>query len=376
MSRPGTAMDTRTRVIPSAYSVVRRDNIAQDFLFRNRELVDTVVGGFSNFTMVGLSANVPGYDMNAGSTTTFPWLSRIASCYEKFRFESLTFEVVPRNSTNYPGTMYLAFDYDYDDPVAQSATEMMINRGSSSGDLWSPKKLVVDCKRANEGLPWRFVSAKVGNESNRLVYGGFFMLALAGMTASGGFDIYAEYTVRLTLPALHYLQTSDTQVGGKTLPAGAYTALNKLPSLGGLISQFACGLGTQPVRAFADGVGYVIPPSLKGVLDMTCKLATAGSTPASFATDTKFDAALYDSDGNSLNDSIASTISDAAVYPSPNILGEWSTLGALSTTNWSLDFASLRKAFPKACYLVPYILSAAGRVLAASTTIYGKYKEL
>jgi len=362
--------------VPAAYKEPRRDDVAQDFLFRNRELVDSVTAGSANFALVGLSANVPGYDMNAGSSTTFPWLSRIAAGYEKFRFESLSFEVVPRNGTNYPGTMYLGFDYDYDDPVAQSAAELMINRGSLSGDLWSPKKLVVDCKRANEGLPWRFVSAKVGNESNRLVYGGYFMLALAGMTANGSFDIYAEYTVRLTLPALHYVETSGTQAASKTLPAATYTAFNSLPALGGLIPQFSCALGTQPVRAFADGVGLVVPPSLKGVLDMTAKLTTAGATPASFATDTKFDAALYDVNGSSLTDAVAATLSDAAVWPSPDSVATWSTNGGLSRTNWSIDFAALRKIYPKAMYLVPYLVSTAGRVLDVTSTIYGKYKEL
>ncbi len=311
----------------------------------------------------------------------FPWLSQVASAYEKYRFEMLEFEIIPRNPTSSAGAVYSAVDYDWDDTPATTTAELMSNRGAVSSDVWSAHSLKVDTRRLNEDVPWRYVAELPRTESSqRLVYSGFFMLAIAGTTASVNFDVFARYRVRLSLPCLHTVDSTATitYASAVTVAAITHTPYAQLPVVSGL-SNVLAGVGGVPTLGVqpSGSPAYRLPAANKGEVSITAYPATAGNPPSNYVTDTFCDGQIYDAVGNLLgylND--PGILSANARYAGPDAAGTWATNGAVARAATSFAVASLRKVYPLAVYLVPTLYSSAGRVLSTSTKLSTRYTEV
>lgn len=74
--------------------------------------------------------------INPGLSATFPWLSGVASRYEKYRFNRLMFEFLPYQPTDTAGAMFMAIDYDANDSVDVSKEVMMTYEGSVRSSIW------------------------------------------------------------------------------------------------------------------------------------------------------------------------------------------------------------------------------------------------
>lgn len=351
--------------------------LSSDIRFTNREFVGNLSGNSASFALLGLSAAVPGYDLNPANKLLFPWLSGIAKSYEKYRFESLSLEVVSRNPATASGVVYVAFDYDWDDNPASSATEMMVNRGAVSADVWTPTLMHVDCQRLNQGVPWRYVEtlSRTG-DSQRLSYGGFFQLGIAGTVATVSFDMYVRYTVCLTLPAIHEVDNAGTLVNltGFTVGVGSSAPFTGLPVVRGLPKATIGQDGVPTLGTYSTGPCYVVPQSAGGTVTVAADLATAGAPPNSFAADTAVDVQGYDALGALVRGSIGSFFG-TNTYQGPRDIAEWAVNGKDGKASSSFSLAALRKLYPTLRYLLPIVYSAAGRVLNGYT-VSTRFSEL
>jgi len=359
----------------------RSNQLGLGITVRHRELITTLTDNSSNFKLIGFSGTTPGYDLNPGSTITFPWLSGIARCYEKYRFDALAFEICPRNASTASGSYFAGFDYDYDDSVAASTTELMANRGAISNNIWAPGRVVVDCARLNEDLPHRYVdNVSRASDQGRMAYAGYFMLGIAGTAANCTFDVFAEYTVTLTLPALHRIDvTAETALNNDVTCAigSVVTPMPNLPIIGNSVPVVSIGSSTcPPLGSYTNGAAYKLPSAADGTLNIWLRPQTAATAPSTFADDTKFTARLYDSNGVLLDaDVVTSLVPQAAKWQSPSVAAEWGVAGKPGLIAWNIALDVLRKAFPNASYLLPVVTSIAGRVLEAASVIGAKVSD-
>lgn len=375
----GASAPKRPGMVPAGVSFKQSGSITPDHLVSGREYMFSLSGNSSSFLLLGLSGTFPGYDLNPGNRVMFPWLSLVACAYEKYRFELLEFEIVPRNPTTVSGAVYSALDYDWDDTPASSAAELMSNKGAVSSDVWTPHVMRVDARRLNEDVPWRYVADLPRTESSqRLTYGGFLMIAIAGTTVPVSFDVFVQYKIRLSLPALHAVDSSAiyTFTSPVVIGAGSTAAFPGLPAISG-ISSVVSGIGGIPLLAgYPSGTpAYRVGVSGRGELSLTAKPATAGSPPSAFVTDTSLDAAITDASGVVL-DYLSSIASSISAFAGPDTPGTWATNGAVGKSSVSVSMAALRRLVPLAAYLVPRLISTAGRTLSTATTLSARYTEL
>lgn len=377
----------RSGNVPAAMAAKRQDNIEADHVVQSREFIFNVSGNSAPYLLLGLSGNFPGYDLNPANRVMFPWLSQVASAYEKYRFESLSFEIVPRNPTSASGAVYAAVDYDWDDNPATTTAELMSNRGAVSGDVWTPMVLNVDIRRLNEDVPWRYIADFPRSEnSQRMVYAGFFMIAIAGTASTVSFDVFARYKVRLSLPALHAIDASSTYTfpAAKVLPAATYAFPDSLPVITGIANLVAGVSGVPPMvgGGIPAGAGANVPvyklgTASKGELNLTAQVGTTGSPPSAWVTDSLLDGQLHDSAGNFLASvSTANVASVMQMFMGPDASATWATNGALGRAVYTLSLAAVRRLWPTAAYLLPFLYSSAGRTLSTSSKLTARYTEI
>lgn len=372
-SAPSTAQN-----LPVARASKQITDLGPGIIVQHREFVASLTGNSASFVLLGLSSTSPGYDINPGASTMFPWLSKLAVAYEKYQFMSLEFELVPRNSTSSSGAVYMAVDYDWDDFPASDAQELMSNHGAVSSDVWSPNRLRVDCSRMNQGIPWRYVleGTRVVDNAVRMVYGGYLMVGIAGTATSVSFDLFVHYKCHLSLPALLTvdISTAYSWASAQTIPAGGTGS----PPLGvpflSTLRAVLSGIGSTPTLGSlpSGSPGYELSAGNTGTLSMALNPATAGSPPNAYSTDTSFDGALFNSVGT-----LIGYISTLALlyqpWSGPNNPAEWATNGARALCSYVIDLLALRRSLPSAAFFVPLITSVAGRTLSTSTRLSGRY---
>ncbi len=370
---------TKPMTIPAAVNYNKRPMLKASVELMNREYVTTLTGSSSTFAMLGSSAMFPGYDLNPSNSQLFPWLSQIATGYEKYRFESIGFELIPRNSTASQGTVYMAFDYDWDDTPATTSSELMVNHGSVSANVWAPVVMFIDTNRLNMDVPYRYV-ADVPRQTNsqRMVYGGFLMVAIAGAPLTVTFDLFVQYRVKFDLPALHSTTSTATSTLSTpaTYPAATPLPLPVLPTVPG-IANVITGLSGVPNMGFPNSPAIAVPQSHKGTYALTVLAATAATAPDAWATDTKLLANLFDSNGTYLTQIATNEAENGSqLWQSPNVATDWTTNGAPGKMVLNLGLLALRKAFPTVAYILPLLVSSSGRILSTVSSVNAKYSEL
>lgn len=171
---------------------------------KRREFVGTTGNGnvLGQFVLDAESSSSPGWDFNPGNGVMFPWLSHIAASYEKYRFEKLKFELVSAQSTNVPGRVYMAVDYDWDDQVPTSLQQMMGNATASEGPMWQGLSIEADCREMNRDMPFRFVNVagRVDAIEQRTCMAGFLLIGFYTTNSDNRFDLWVDYEVKLEIP--------------------------------------------------------------------------------------------------------------------------------------------------------------------------------
>lgn len=161
--------------------------------------------------------------LNPSTPSTFPWLSRIATGFELYRFTKLRIVYSPSCSTATSGLIVGAFEYDANDAVPTNKQQISAMDRSARGNLWGRQVFDLACNKA-----WFYVSSSGGVGDPRLSDVARFFYAVYGATATGTVgELSIEYTVEFMKPeAALPLQSENIQVFGSNLPTLGGTSQN------------------------------------------------------------------------------------------------------------------------------------------------------
>ncbi len=200
--------------------------------------------------------------INPANAVLFPWLSRIARNYEKYRFSKLVLRCVSNNPTTAGGYVAMGVDKDSADPVPYSKQELMNMGRAKSEALWSGATLPIIV----DGT-WKFVdSQNLSADARQVDVGKLVAVATSPGFANATLDFYLDYSVEFTLPSASYsgLQVMSSKTGFSSLydkPLGStvwatqdsqgYWVFNKTGNY--LISGSFTGSGFTGAGMQADG---------------------------------------------------------------------------------------------------------------------------
>lgn len=171
------------------------------------------------------SSNVTSYRSigmraNPGMSSVFPWLSTMAVNYEKYRFKSLRFTIVPLVSTNFSGRIGVGFDYDSSDISPGNRQEFYALTNHAESMPWEAASISVKCDST-----FRFTGTHAAAD-NKLIDQGQVIL-MSDSVSNGGtiasaialYDLIVDYTVELIEPQQSLFATQIYQA--TTLTNGA-----------------------------------------------------------------------------------------------------------------------------------------------------------
>jgi len=92
--------------------------------------------------------------LNPGLSRTFPWLSKIARGYEKYRFRRISVEYRPVCATSIPGVVMYSIDFDPCDPLPTTKAAHSQSVPNTENNAWMVNTLTVP-----PSSEWRFVRA-------------------------------------------------------------------------------------------------------------------------------------------------------------------------------------------------------------------------
>lgn len=153
------------------------------------------VPGSTGFAAQGLA-------INPGQPGLFPWLYKIASRYEKYRFTDLQFIFQTEKSTATNGTVIIAVDYDASDDAPLTKTQLLQNEDKERGAPWQKFRLACSKHNLRDTLA-KFVrpGAYPGGSDPKTYDLGTLYVATSGMadTSAVG-ELYVSYEVEFSTP--------------------------------------------------------------------------------------------------------------------------------------------------------------------------------
>lgn len=267
----------------------------------HREFVGSVTNGsVTGFALTAVSASTPGYDLNPASSIMFPWLANVATSFERYRFNSMSFKFVPSSPTSTAGRFYAAVDYDYDDPVPLTKQGLMTNASAIEVPVWMEAVLSTRSNELHRDQPFKYVSTQTRNNfvEPRTAYCGYLMCAFDTPTVNLLYDIWVEYTVEFHLPVCDPVDTiasatpvltdtaALTSVGGGATKWGL---LDILPVVNSALKIVAPGNVFTPFLDLVTPVGATLCPTTaydirgcrnKSIIEVIGEYIVTGATPA------------------------------------------------------------------------------------------------
>ncbi len=372
----------------------RVSNTQNGITIRRREFVGTATNynTINQFMVTPVSAATPGYDINPTCPSLFPWLSGVASSYERFRFNRLKFEFVPGQATTTAGRYYAAVDYDYDDAVATTKAVFMGNCTAVEAPVWQPVTMVCDPAALNRDMPYRYCSYTTRGlfVEARTMQSGYLMIGFDTPNIGCLVDIWVEYEVELVTPVLDEATVQNQPISvspsttavtdtvgtafGKGLPSTTPVVNGTLIKVTGAtngVPSFAISMGGT-TKTLLDGIDMAMA-DYKGVVDLITNVSVTGVTPADILGTNLLSSPtnIFDDKGNHLG--VVSSLPDTVSTAGPNVLSELSTASKPVRYLTSIALSTLRSYFPNARYLVPNIYSAVAALGAGYSSFGFRY---
>lgn len=157
-------------------------------VLKHRGLMMTLVGS----TTYGVNTE----QVNPGKADVFPWASRLARSFDKYRFRKLKFVYRPVCATTQVGVVMMSFDYDTLDATPVSKAEQSQTLPNVETNAFAPCELKVECDNL-----WRFTRQGAISTGDLKTYDiGQIVISSAYATASLLGEVYVEYEVELEKP--------------------------------------------------------------------------------------------------------------------------------------------------------------------------------
>jgi hypothetical protein len=273
--------------------------------------------------------NATQFAVNPGQQASFPWLSRVATNYESYVFNSLRFCYETEAPSSLGGTLVMALDYDASDPAPTTKQQAMSYRSSVRSAPWSAcchTSLAEDLHKAKTNFIR--IGAQPANTDIKTYDIGNLYVISQGVGTSGATlgELYVEYDVVLMTPV--YENSSDEII------IGAYVA----------------GVGAQTIaNPFGDGETQVAAASVGITCDSKSRLTFAN--PGAYVFSVEFG---------------GTTITNDLLTPSDtNIVVSQQFFLKNSTSTTAMSLWTVRVAVPNSSMV--YSIAAAS---STSTTAY------
>jgi hypothetical protein len=353
------------------------------------EFVGSVTNGSTTgFSLSSVSASTPGFDFNPACGTLFPWLSSIAQNYEKFRFTSLRFRLIPSQASSTPGRVYMAIDYDYDDAVPTSKLMLMSNRTVQEAPVWEEVRLVADAKSLQDDMPWRYVTtnSRMNFQEPRTAYCGYLIIGFDSTATNLLYDMEVSYTVDLKTPVLDASSLVDNSADAPVLSTtsllprtvGGVFGREVLPDTplpaGSQVKSVLCGSNGVPTMNLLGVSGAAATMALdlarvthkSGVLSFLSDIVISGVTPSAAIPQTSlYSGGIYNSAGAHLGN-IAPGSTPGCNYLFGSGPSYISTSGGILNAVSKFSLSGIFSQYPSARYLIPLV--SAGTQWGAGTS--------
>jgi len=277
--------DVQAPVAKSRIVLTRKPNMVTlpngDSRIVHREYIaDVIANGVGPPTTFDVNA----YAINPGQAATFPWLSRIASNYESYKFRQLRFIYSTEASSSLGGSVILAVDYDAKDPAPTDKKTAMSYRSSVRTAPWSAcehSSLAEDLSKSKSSYV-RIGAQPAGTDIKTYDVGNLFV-ASQNITTPGATlgELYVEYDVLLMTP-VYESAAALVPVGGTAYGTGDMADFNPFGDGGGHIQPFSNAIIMNNLSALAiDSPGnYLIVVSYTGTVITDAKAVGAELTTA------------------------------------------------------------------------------------------------
>lgn len=130
-------------------------------IVRHRELVATVVGAGTGFTLN--NGTLDTYALNPANPGTFPWLSELATSYDTYNLLTACLEYVPLCNTGFVGRVALFYDRDSQDLGPFDRNELSNYAYLVETSPWAPATLTLPDLRGE-----RFMRDLISTDDARL----------------------------------------------------------------------------------------------------------------------------------------------------------------------------------------------------------------
>jgi hypothetical protein len=181
--------------IPAAYVInetvpkLKVSNQSGNTVLRHKGLVASISGS----TTYGVQS----FQVNPGMASVFPWASKLARSYDKYRFLNMKFTYRPVCATTQVGVVMLSFDYDTLDTVPVSKFEQAQTYPNVETNAFMPSSLVVECDKT-----WRYVRQGAIQNTDLKTYDiGQLVISSSYATTALLGELYVEYAVELCKPS-------------------------------------------------------------------------------------------------------------------------------------------------------------------------------
>jgi hypothetical protein len=184
------------------------------------------------------------FNINPGLKGTFPWLSTVASNFEKYKFRYCRFAYEPESSTTSTGSVMMAIDLDVLDPVPASKISLMSIKDAQRSPPWS--SCVTSLPERVAELYTRDAAITASNYDLKTYDAGLLTVATQGQASVNIVgELYVEYCVELHVPQLspnstltaqavnNQAATSTSPFGNPTLLALTFSGSNNLWAING-----------------------------------------------------------------------------------------------------------------------------------------------
>lgn len=156
--------------------------------------------------------NLDSFTINPANENTFPWLAQIASNYDQYEIEGLLFEFrstsgdALTSANTALGSVMMATQYDTEDAVFQTKSEMLNYEFSTSAKPSNSSVHMIECdpKQTTVSLLFTAPVAEPSNGDPRFNDLGRFSIATTGFQGASvnAGELHCTYQVRLLKPKL------------------------------------------------------------------------------------------------------------------------------------------------------------------------------
>jgi len=245
---------------------------------RNREYFADAVGGNTTYTNYS-------YNINPGLPAMFPWLSGVASNWEKYRFNTLRFFYNTETNSGTSGYVAMGIDMDAADLPASSKQQLLTYKGALSNAPWVNMNISAPLNQST--AEWLYIrsGALVSNLDIKTYDLGTFQIAPKGGKVGESLgEVWVEYDVTLSIPQAQRLTAGAYGAyaisTGDSLPSGSCPVLANGTTVQAPINSFTA----VPDTDFPAGVKLLCNVAGDYMVDTTLNYGPAGALSAALQT--------------------------------------------------------------------------------------------